>query len=32
MAGLALQGATTVIRQSLAELRQPSMPAIHPAE
>jgi Co/Zn/Cd efflux system component len=32
MAGLALQGAVTVIRQSLGELRQPGMPAIHPAE
>jgi Co/Zn/Cd efflux system component len=32
MAGLALHGATAVVRQAVAELRQPSMPAIHPAE
>jgi Co/Zn/Cd efflux system component len=32
MAGLALQGAAIVIRQSLTELRQPSISAIHPAE
>ena len=32
MAGLALQGAATVIRQSLGELRQSGMPAIHPAQ
>jgi Co/Zn/Cd efflux system component len=32
MAILALQGAASVVRQSLAELRQARMPAIHPAK